>query len=125
MTLIRQLEELHLIQCSLFSGELLIFLDEYPKSQSQLHWVDLLVNYPDSIDPLVENASIDAISEAYFKIKLDNAGSSIWLEIMLPRSYPGSGSIPAVFVKGNLSRSEQERWQSILRDKIEAVRCEE
>jgi hypothetical protein len=104
MTLTRQLEDLHLLQCSLLPGEILSFFDDVDP------WPNLLEAYPDIHDT-------PNISEARFQIKLDNA--SVWFEVELPRLYPDT--VPVVSVKGSIARDEQERWQAVVKQKIQEL----
>jgi len=54
-----------------------------------------------------------------FQVKLDSA--HIWFEVELPRLYPSGGVRPMVSVKGDIARDEQERWQGIVRDKLQEL----
>jgi len=108
MTLTRQLEELQLLQCSLLSGELLRFIDN-----AEI-WSSLLAAYPDILDT-------PNISETRFQVKLDNA--HIWFEVELPSNYPNAR--PVVSVKGDVARGEQDRWQSIVREKMQELESTE
>lgn len=106
MALTRQLEEIHLLQCSLLPGELLTFLDDVEA------WSSLLAAYPDT-------TNTPSISEARFEVKLNNA--HLWFEVRLPHLYPG-GAQPLVSVKGEtIARDEQRRWQVTVGDKIQEL----
>jgi hypothetical protein len=104
MTLTNQLEDLHLLQCSLLPGELLIFLDDIET------WSSLLEACPDITDTL-------NISDARFQIQIDNA--HVWFEVELPRLYPDI--VPMVSIKGNIAKEEQERWQNIVKQKSQEL----
>jgi hypothetical protein len=106
MTLTNQLEDLHLLRCSLLPGELLIFLDDSDT------WCSLLESYPD-----IAYSPTGNFSDAHFQIKLDN--TNIWFEVELPRFYPGTP--PIVFVKGDIAREIQERWQTVVKQTLQEL----
>ncbi|GJE99503.1 hypothetical protein PsYK624_157670 [Phanerochaete sordida] len=111
----RQLEELNLLTCSLMPGESLQFT---PGSL----WERLLETYADAPDQSLDEAP-DA---ARFQLRVDDA--KLWFDMELPLSYPSDdGSVmPSVFVRGDeISRSEHERWQAIVKDLLDEVRDSE
>lgn len=96
-TLARQLEELHLLKCSLLPGEVLAFI------QDTESWVDMLETYPD-----VSSIREPSHWQACFEVKLGS--SNIWFEAELPKNYP-DGDLPLISVKGtDVTRDEQEKW---------------
>ena len=61
-------------------------------------------------------------STCRFEIRVQDV--PIWFEVELPRWYPETAE-PIVYVKGdNLRRGEQERWQSLVKDKMNALKEE-
>ncbi|EGO05384.1 hypothetical protein SERLA73DRAFT_44012 [Serpula lacrymans var. lacrymans S7.3] len=104
-----QLEELQLIQCSLLPGELFTFI--LPSDDTAI-WDSLLESVS---SPLEADAPLPA--QARFEIKL--TGAKVWFEIELPRNYPDAGTKPQISIKGeDISRSEQEHWQDVVREKM-------
>lgn len=110
MSLDRQLEELQLLQCSLLPGELLIFLEEADT------WNGLLTAYPDAV-------KVSHVSEPSFQIKIDQA--QVYFDVVLPRSYLDAGAGPLVSVRGDIARAEQERWQKIIKEKLDELKGSE
>jgi hypothetical protein len=103
-TLTRQLEELHLLNCSLLPGESLTFVLDTET------WADMLEAYPDV-------SSVLGLShlQACFEVKLQS--SNIWFEVELPNSYP-DGGLPPISVKGaDVTRDEQEKWTMTIRER--------
>lgn len=112
----RHLEELHLLQCSLLAGEKLTFaepmsgaggwkelLDSY--SEGALDWT----SYP-PIPPTLYPARLRVLSE----------GVPLWFDIEVSSEHPKVA--PVVLVRGDeITRSEHERWQSIVQDKFREV----
>lgn len=111
LTLQRQLEELNLIKCSLMPGETLRFVSGSP-------WEDQLRVYSDTPE-LVSN---EHLGSARFELRVDDA--KLWFDVELPQSYPSEdGSVlPSVLVRGDeISRSEHERWQAIVKHLLAEV----
>ena len=116
-TIRRTLEEIHLLQCSLLPGELLLFTDD------AAHWRALLDAYAlDPDDPALDDPAAHNTAPAHFQVRLE-ASSAAWFDVVLPRDY---GAIPArgeervraaVSVKGDsLGRAEQERWHAAVEE---------
>jgi hypothetical protein len=106
-----RLEELQLIQFTLLPEEILTFLDDEGSV-----WSHLLEIYG-------EDASADFSwpnSAPHIQVK---SQSSIWFEVHFPTA---NNSNPSVSVKGeNITRSEQERWQSIIQEKMDEIAASE
>ena len=110
----RQLEELNILNCSLISGESLSFIS--PDTET-FAWQDLLNAY-------TENGAIprtDLQTPAHFAVHIQDA--PVWFEVELPLDYSSSGDSkrvsPTVLVRGEeISRSEHERWQAIVKERL-------
>jgi hypothetical protein len=106
-----RLEELQLIQFTLLPEEILTFLDDEGSV-----WSHLLEIYG-------EDTSADfswPTSAPHIQVK---SQSSIWFEVRFPMA---DNSNPSVSVKGeNITRSEQERWQSIIQEKMDEIAASE
>ncbi|KAJ7729096.1 hypothetical protein DFH07DRAFT_218489 [Mycena maculata] len=104
----RWLEELQLIQSTLLPTEVLTFLDEEGPV-----WAQLLQEYGEG-----ELSSQDIPSAApHIRVRPDD--SKIWFE---SQSTSHDGPALPVSVKGeNVTRSEQERWQSVIRDTMDEI----
>ncbi|KZT02047.1 uncharacterized protein LAESUDRAFT_745174 [Laetiporus sulphureus 93-53] len=117
----RQLEELNLLRCSLLPGEKLIFVPS--SNNADLSWSDLLDSYSENnIGPESERRTSEAVKSlqpVHFQIRADNSDTYFDVELS---SYDGSSleeSRVTVSVKGeHLGRRDQERWQSIIKDKL-------
>lgn len=111
-TFLKQLDELNLIRCSLLPGEGLTFLDDTHE------WTALL-------DAHAMGTSIShetMFMSPRIQIRLESADT--WFEFEIPPQYAGDLQIcrPTFSVKGeNISRPEQERWQSIIEGKIDEI----
>jgi len=108
----RQLEELHLVQCSLLPTEHIVFLD----SDDKRSWARAIEQYNE--DPL--ETMLLPESPASFALSVE--GSKVWFEITLA-SFDCSGiSKPSVSVKGeDITRADQDRWQIIIIDSFEEI----
>ncbi|KDR86089.1 hypothetical protein GALMADRAFT_54140 [Galerina marginata CBS 339.88] len=108
------LQELHLIQCSLLPDEHLAFLDE-PQG-----WLDTLATY--AADPMASSDSLNPGSEVRFSLRVD--GARLWFEITLSEVDHDGGRLGSlVSVKGeDISRDEQERWQSIIAGQLKDLK---
>ena len=123
----KQLEELNLLQCSLMPGETLHFVSA---NTDDTPWPDLLAAYSES-GPSTEPGDNLIASPACFQLRVDSA--SVWFEIELPLGYPPSAehpraehTLPQVSVRGDqISRSEHERWQAVVKEKMQEVRDSE
>lgn len=110
----RQLEELQLIQCSLLPDEQLTFID------SSAGWGEALETYTTDLDAIPQ---IDCA--ASFSIRLD--GSKTWFEITLSDTEGNTvdeGMRPqaSIAVKGeDMSRSQQDKWNSLIAEKMEEI----
>ncbi len=113
----RQLEELHILKCSLVGGEFLTFIP--PNDPDALQWQALLENYPDHSE---DSPNTFPLSQCRFQVRVD--GSHILFEVTLPPEY-GSPNMTQEKWRNNLSsmisirgdetaRSEQEVWQKII-----------
>jgi hypothetical protein len=114
-TLTKQLEELHLIRCSLLPGELLTFIGGDSEA-----WTELLDNHA-SATP-TSNQFQSTLSPAHLQLKVEAA--NVWLEVRMPSQYMGDlrDSRPSFSVKGeNISRSEQESWGRIIAEKSSEI----
>ncbi|KAJ7146412.1 hypothetical protein C8R44DRAFT_757371 [Mycena epipterygia] len=104
----RQLEELQLIQFTLLPEEVLTFLDEEGPI-----WSRLLYDYAGDSQP-------GALPATPPRIQVKPHHSKIWLEAQFPAA--DSVDIPRVSIKGeNITRSEQESWQSIIHEKMDEI----
>jgi hypothetical protein len=110
------LEELRLIQFTLLPEEVLSFLDE--DSGGPL-WRQLLQDYGE--DAAAIEASALPASPPRFQIKPQS--SSTCFEV----KFPGPDNpIPSISVNGaSVTRSEQERWQEIIREKMDEIATSE
>ncbi|KAJ6601115.1 hypothetical protein DFH09DRAFT_1126903 [Mycena vulgaris] len=109
----RYLEELQLIQVTLLPEEVLTFLDE--GLQEQPGWSQLLRDYTEATS---DSNSRDFPSDPP-RIQVKPQHSKIWFEVLFP---PPGDSSPTVSVKSeNVSRSEQERWQTIIHEKMDEI----
>ena len=108
----QQLEELHLIQCSLLPTEHIVWLD----SGDELSWVQAIENY--SEDPFA--TLLPPESSASFTLRVE--GSKIWFEIALAAVNDLGISKPSVSVKGeDITRDDQERWQMVVVQGFEEI----
>ncbi|KIM38229.1 hypothetical protein M413DRAFT_447977 [Hebeloma cylindrosporum] len=107
----QQLEELHLIQCSLLPTECIVFLDSGS-------WTQAITKYAE--DPYSTLLLPD--SPASFLLRVE--GSKIWFEITLAPVGDNKFGIskPSVSVKGeDITRADQERWQKIVVEGFEDI----
>lgn len=116
-SLMKQLDELHLIRCSLLPGELLTFLDD---AQA---WTDLLDARSIAGTGVTSQESVP-LTPPHLQIKLESVNT--WFEVRVPHQYAGDlqtrKSGPTFSIKGeNISRFEQERWQSIIDEKLNEI----
>jgi acylphosphatase len=110
--LLKQLDELNLIRCSLLPGEVLTFLDD---TQA---WTNLLDAHATWTGPSHQSMLV----LPRLQIKLESANT--WFEVEIPRQYAGDLQTcrPTFSVKGeNISRPEQERWQIIIEEKLDEI----
>jgi len=108
----QQLEELHLIQCSLLPTEHIVWLD----SGDQHSWAQAIENY--SEDPVA--TVLPPESSASFTLRVE--GSKIWFEITLAAVDDFGISKPSVSVKGeDITRADQERWQMVVEKGFEEI----
>ena len=118
MSLRKQLEEIHLLRCSLIPPELFVFVLP-PEDHEQ--WTRLLQRYTE--DGETPDAHWQPTSTCRFEVRIESV--SIWFEIELPRGYPGVEG-PNIFVRGkNLQRAEQEKWKELVCDRLKQVREED
>ena len=111
----QQLEELNLIKCSLMPGELLQFTSSSP-------WEELLESYVEG----AADVSLERLDAARFQLRVDEL--KLWFEVELPSTYPSDDRavLPSVLVRGDeISRSEHERWQAIVKDMLAEVQDSE
>lgn len=121
-TAARKLEELHVLKCSLLPGEQLVFV---PRSDGTDFWGTLLESYADdpevSLDPSVDSDPI------HFQLKVERI--PVWLEVELHSEYGGSDirdGLVRVTVRGaNMGRTEQERWNTIVKESIHELQGSE
>ncbi|KAJ7508431.1 hypothetical protein B0H11DRAFT_1964960 [Mycena galericulata] len=105
------LEELQLIQATLLPDELLTFLDEEGSV-----WVRLLREHGEDASTADENILWPS-SPPHIQVKTQD--SKIWFELQFP--FPDN-PVPQMSVKGeNITRSQQERWQSVIREKLDEI----
>ncbi|KAH9950977.1 hypothetical protein B0H21DRAFT_818806 [Amylocystis lapponica] len=122
--LFHQLEELHLLKCSLLPGESLVF---DPHFEDGGLWGDLLEQYSYDPEECLSHAP-DSFTPAQFQVRIEHA--KMCLEVFLPPSHKSgvasgatTGTDPVVSVKGqDLNRSEQERWQLIVSERLNELR---
>ncbi|KAF7347242.1 RWD domain-containing protein 2B [Mycena venus] len=111
-----RLEELQLIRFTLLPEEILTFLDDERSVWSRL------------LDEYGEDAS--ACEAADFSwpptpphIQVKPQSSKLWFEVQFPSPH---NPMPSVSVKGeNVTRSEQERWQNIIQEKMDEISTSE
>ncbi|KAJ6541663.1 hypothetical protein B0H19DRAFT_1212822 [Mycena capillaripes] len=104
----KRLEELQLIQFTLLPAEVLSFLDDEGPV-----WSQLLHDYTEGESNNVSRPSAPP------HIQVKPQSSKIWFEVQFPTL---DNSLPSVSVKGeNATRSEQERWQSIIQEKMDEI----
>jgi len=109
---LKQLEELHLIQCSLLPNEHIVFRD----SDNEQSWAQAIERYAE--DPLSPLSPPE--SPASFTLCIE--GSKIWFEITLAPVEGFGVSKPSVSVKGlNITRADQERWQMLVVEGFEEI----
>jgi hypothetical protein len=116
----RQLEELNLLKCSLISGESFSFISSDLETSPWQYLLDLYAETSEVSLPEVQDS-------ASFAIHIEH--TPVWFEIELPLSYPSSEPgtdskpvLPIVLVRGEeISRSEHERWQAIVKDRLVGV----
>lgn len=113
MALLERLEEIYLIRCSLLPDEIFSFLlDE----QATREWVDILEK-KEYLDLDEEYLSTKDLSRCQFEVNVISAQISFL--VSFPSSYPGE-SLPEISVKGDyLSRSDQQRWQSLIEENLD------
>lgn len=107
--LLKQLEELHIIQCSLLPGEELSLV--LPPDERQ-QWENAILSFRESskAPPSVQPPS----STCRFQIIVANAPARV--EIEFPIDYPGGG-FADTYVRGDeLNRSGQEELQRVIKD---------
>ena len=111
----RQLSELQLIQCSLLPDEHLALLDSSP------FWQKALESYAEY--NFLESIDLDAAAVASpvsFELKVD--GANTWFQVTLPSIGASESEITAISVKGeNITRAEQENWQSMIAEKRKEI----
>ncbi|KAL5533843.1 hypothetical protein ACEPAG_303 [Sanghuangporus baumii] len=114
MSIRKQLEEIHLLQCSLILPELFAFV--LPQEDCE-QWTQLLHCYTQ--DGQFPDDDWQPVSTCRFEVRIEDG--PIWFEVELPRGYPESEA-PNVFVRGkNLQRVDQERWREIVNDELSQV----
>lgn len=105
--LLKQLEELNVLKCSLLPGEVLSFV--LPPDEL-VQWESLVQLYSESPQAV---ALQNPYSACRFQIKVDHA--PVRMEIELPRDYPNE--LAEVYVRGDtIDRSKQEKLQQIITD---------
>ena len=93
------------------SGESLTFISQDAEPSQ---WQELLLSYAETSE--VPAAEIH--NPPRFVVHIQD--SSIWFEVELPFSYPSTP--PIVLVRGDeISRSEHERWQAIVKGHLSEV----
>ncbi|PCH34347.1 hypothetical protein WOLCODRAFT_63598 [Wolfiporia cocos MD-104 SS10] len=117
-TLARQLEELHLLKCSLMPDETLQFTSV---SEDSDRWSQLLESYAD-------NPDADAVNEqceepVRFTVKVN--GLDIWVAAELSHAYNGEhigdNYVSVTFKGSRLGRAEQAQWQAIIDEKTREI----
>ena len=107
----RQLEELNLLKYSLIQDEQIHFIPSLSSDANA--WTTLLDSYPDQ----PEDAALPE-SAARFQVKCTDV--PVWFEIEFPDAKEGDTFLAVeslVAVRGDgISRTEQERWQQIVKD---------
>jgi hypothetical protein len=108
----QQLEELHLIQCSLLPTEHIVFLD----SGDAHSWAQAIEKYAE--DPL--ETLLPPESAASFTLRVE--GLKVWFEITLGPVDDAGKSKPSVSVKGEgITRADQERWHMVVVEGFEEI----
>lgn len=108
----QQLEELHLIQCSLLPTEHIVFLN----SGDAHSWAQAIEKYAE--DPLKNVLPTE--SAASFTLRVE--GSKIWFEITLAPVGDSGKSKPFVSVKGeDITRVDQEKWHMVIVEGLEEI----
>lgn len=111
-----QLRELQLIRCSLLPGEVFSFV---LPSEDTVVWSSLLDALDNGVDGEIELPTKDGFPcSARFSVRV--CGLPVWFEAQIPE---GPIQCSDVLVRGeNISRYQQERWQSIVSESIAEVR---
>ena len=114
--IIKQVEELHLIQCSLLPDETLHFIGD----DSEAFWPRILQEYSMTMTTTLSDPSNTMPKPApKFQVCLDGP-AKMWMEVEMVA--PGSGKTALVCVKGDfMTRADQERWQNIVAEKQQEV----
>ena len=107
-----QLAELRIVFSSLLPDESITFTD------GSEEWKALVDSEKDNATAtlaVLPSSSPSPSTDCRFEVKVRDA--PIWLEIELPRSYPGgSGALVSVKVSDDVDRREQEKWQEIIKN---------
>ncbi|KAH8119777.1 hypothetical protein DFH11DRAFT_1500382 [Phellopilus nigrolimitatus] len=121
MSLTRQLEEIQLLTCSLLPSE--AFALALPPDDRD-EWQALMCDYAELLEPAQgRDAGWWPAAACRFEVRIRDV--PLWFEVELPREYPEHDA-PAVYVRGDaIDRAEQERWQTIVRDKLAELKAEE
>lgn len=87
-------------------------------------WQALLRDYAELLEPAQgRDAGWRPAAACRFEVRIRDV--PLWFEVELPRGYPEHDA-PAVYVRGDaIDRAEQERWQTIVRDKMDELKAEE
>ncbi|KAI0095172.1 hypothetical protein BDY19DRAFT_988937 [Irpex rosettiformis] len=115
----RVAEELYLLKCSLLPGEFLSFQQFLTPEESE-GWS----NYLDRYLELSATEDHSQLPSPYFCVGINNA--RLWIDVRYPIDTSPNRLLPVVTIKGeDITRDEQERWQSVIRERNEEVKDSE
>ncbi|KAM6497522.1 hypothetical protein JOM56_007995 [Amanita muscaria] len=106
--ILKIVEELHLIRCSLLPTETLHFIDQiYAQS-----WTRILDEYATAMT--ISDLSASYTVPPTFQIRFNSPGSlaDVWLEVEMSKSGPGKPAM-ASFRGSGFTRADQGRWQEL------------
>jgi hypothetical protein len=119
--LMHQVEELKLITCSLLPDEIFAFISPNPDENDI--WLDLIHDVK-ILDDVLSSIHDDSLPQASFHLKVE--GCKIWFEVTFPVDYNGTDisdtrQTPVISIQGDVSRTDQELWNTIVRDTLVEV----
>jgi len=86
-------------------------------------WESYLDTYPEEPSDLDERVTVVTHAVPLIHIIADDA--RLWLDVQLPSSGPSLGAASVTIKGDDITRSEQERWQSIIKKRMEEVQDSE
>jgi len=85
--------------------------DEHQRWTRQ--FTNFIENGPDSVDE-------SSLSDSPLRINVTVEKTEMWFEVVFPKDYPEENNAE-ILVKGNISRREQESWQSLIRNNLQQL----